>query len=261
MKRAWMILAFLPCPAFAGAWLQGDDDLLISTQAIYYDTDSFYDNAGEEQSQETFTKKELNLFVEYGYSERLTLGTNLFLNHVEQGSDDNIGIADPEIFARMALFKTDHSVFSIQPLVKLASSYQNESEPRGGTDSYDGELSALYGTNMPLISPRDYLDLRAGYRARSNGLNAQYKLDAAYGMYLGEKLSIVPALRSVIAARKEDAAFSNSGALDYDLHKAELNLYYSINEVQQISLGYFNHFAGEQTGAGQGFTLGLVQRF
>jgi hypothetical protein len=260
MNRSCLLFLLLPFPALAGAWLQEDGGLLVSTQALYYQTDSYFDVTGEELAQRDFTKQELNLYTEYGWSEKFTLGANLFINRVEQG-DDNFGIADPEFFARATLFKTDNSVISIQPLIKLPSLYQYGGSPRGGTDSFDGELSLLYGRNMPIISARDYMDMRVGYRERSDGLNGQYRVDVSYGLYVTDYLLCVPAFRSVIAAKNDAQTFNNNGSLDYDLYKAEMSLYYPLNDFQQVGMGYFHHIAGQQTGAGQGFSIGLVQRF
>lgn len=255
-----MLMLFLSSPAFAGAWLQADDGLLVSTQALHYRTDSYYDTGGEELAQQRFTKNEINLYMEYGWRENLTIGTNLFLNQVNQGRD-NIGIADPELFARLPLLKGECYIFSIQPLIKLPSWYQHAGTPRGGTESFDGELSLLFGWNLPVIHARDYLDLRIGYRERTDGLNGQYRFDIAYGLHLSDSLAMVPAFRAIRATESDAQAFSNNGALDYDLYKTEMNLYYAINDFQQLSLGYFSHFAGEQTGAGQGIMFGLLQRF
>jgi len=254
------LLLLLPCPAFAGAWLQDEGNTLLSTQALIYQTDSYYDSGGDELSQSEFTKTELNLYAEYGWRKNVTLGTNLFVNHVEQGND-NLGIADPEFFARFVLLTSDHSVLSIQPLVKLPSWYQNAGSPRGGSEATDIELSLLFGHNLPIISPRDYIDVRAGYRERSRSLKGQYRLDASYGMYLRDDLLLVPSVRAVIATDANVQVFREDGEQDYDLYKTEINAYYALSDSQQLSFGYFTHMGGEQTGAGQGFSIGLVQRF
>lgn len=244
--------------------MQEKDRALIATQATYYQTDTYYDDLGIRQSQPTFTKHELNLYGEYGLRESVTVGANLFLNRVDQGRD-NIGLADSEFFARFRLARFApfgyHSVLSIQPLIKLPSMYEHGGTPQGGSDSIDGEVSLLYGINIPSISSADYLDMRIGYRERSDELVGQYRIDVASGMYFTPSISIAAALRSIFAADVGNTAFTNNGAQDYDLHKAELSAYYSLDTANQFSVTLFNHYAGRQTGAGHGVTLGYMKRF
>lgn len=257
-------MAFLPFPAFAGAWVQEKGRALAALNATYFATDSYFDEFGVRQSQQKFNKQELNLYAEYGWRDSITVGTNLFLNRVDQG-DDNYGLADSEFFARIRLAQFApfgyRSVLSVQPLIKLPSFYEHGGVPQGGSESFDGELSLLYGINIPSISSRDYIDMRVGYRERTNDLEGQYRLDLVSGVYFSPNFSVTGGMRSIFASAVGNAAFANNGDQDYDLHKAELGAYYSINGNDQLSLNLFHHYAGRQAGAGRGITLGFIRRF
>ncbi|MFZ4125239.1 MAG: hypothetical protein ACOYJ2_04110 [Rickettsiales bacterium] len=261
MNRLCMLLLLFPSTSFAGAWVQNEGDALFSRQAIFYTTNEYFDIEGNSTPQARFHKKELNLYGEYGWSNHLTLGTNLFLNRVSQNDETNLGIADSEFFARLLVWKTEQSVVSLQPLIKLPSLYQQAGTPRGGTDSTDAELSLMIGHNIGLLSKADYVDMRLGYRERSSGLNAQWRADIAYGVTLTDRLQLVSAIRTIQATQSDPEAFSNNGELDYDLSKAELSALYQLDYWQALQLSYFSHVAGRQTGGGQGFAIGLTQRF
>ena len=256
----WTITA-APC-AFAGAWVQPVGQGLAIAQATYYSADSYYDTRGSKQPQATYDKFELQPYLEYGATDWLTVGGSAYLQSVHQSGIDNYGIADPEFFARTRLWHDDKQVLSLQPYVKFGSRFADDSPPRGGSTSHDLELSALYGRNLHVVSDRDYLDTRIGYRLRDHGLSNQWRADAALGLSVTDRIQLVPAVRAVVSTDLKDAAiFSESGDLDYDSVKAELAGLYHLNEQQWLQATLFKDVAGVQTGDGYGISLGFAQRF
>lgn len=258
------LLAFLmlPATAFAGAWLQPEGKGQLIAQTAYYSTDKFFNAEGEVQSQARFRKFELQPYVEYGLLPNLTVGATAFVQHVSQSGESNNGIADPEFFARTQIWSDQTQRISIQPLVKFKSQFESDGLPRGGSSSTDVELSVLYGKNLNYFSNRDYLDARMGYRYRANELHDQYRADLALGIGLGERWTIVPAARAIIASKIDDATvFSQNGDQDYDLFKAELGAFYKLTDTQTIGANYFHHIYGAQTGSGSGVSLSLIQGF
>lgn len=259
---ACIITLTLATTAHAGAWVQPAGVGLFITQASYYSTDSYFDTNGEVQSQPRYTKYELQPYVEYGALDWLTVGGSAYAQSVAQSGARNYGIADPELFARLQLYRDDAQVFSIQPLVKFSSRFADGGTPRGGSKSTDIELAALYGRNLSLISPHDYSDVRIAYRQRDRGLSPQWRTDVALGLGISDVIQIIPAIRTVIATAPQDAAtFVEGGDLDYSVMKAEVTSIYHLNDRQWLQAGIFAHVIGVQTGDGYGITLGFAQRF
>ncbi len=248
--------------AHAGAWLMDSGHGLAIGHATYYSTTSYFDKTGKLQSQPRFSKYELQPYAEYGVTRWLTLGGSAYLQTVSQSGITHYGIADPELFARLPLYQSGPHMLSVQPLMKFSSHFNEASSPRGGSTSTDKELSLLYGYNLHLLSTKDYLDTRAGYRWRSDGMGDQFRGDVALGLGVTDKIQIVPALRAVATLNRQDAVtFSENGDLDYSVLKAEVTGIYHLNEQQWIEASIFKHVAGIQTGDGQGVTLGFAQRF
>ena len=248
--------------AFAGAWVEPKGQGLFIGQATYYTTDSYFDTSGSKQSQSRYSKYELQPYIEYGALDWLTVGGSAYAQAVTQSGAENYGLADPEFFARARIWHNDRNVVSLQPLIKFTSNFVHDDPPRGGSKSTDGELSALYGRNLNIVSDRDYLDTRIGYRARSNGLSNEWRGDIALGLSVTDKIQLIPAIRAVVATDLKDAAqFSESGDLDYDAVKAELAGIYNLNPKQWVQATLFKDIAGVQTGDGYGVTLGFAQRF
>lgn len=267
MASALRLIALLPLlaapsAAFAGAWLQPKGDGLLITQATYYSTDTYFDANGDAQSQPTYRKYELQPYAEYGVTDWLTIGGSAYAQSVAQSGGSNRGSADPELFAKLHVWSDEKQTIALQPLVKLRSIFSSDNNPRGGSRSTDAELSLLYGRSMPLLTPRDYVDVRLGYRTRNHGLSDQIRTDAVAGIKLTDSFEIAPALRSVMSVKPTDVAtYSENGDLDYHVIKAEVSAIYHLDATQWLQAGLFKHVAGMQTGDGYGFTLGYAQRF
>lgn len=253
--------ALCPTPADAGAWTQEKDKGLLALSATYYGTSEYFDANGELQPQRHFGKRELNAYGEWGLTDTLTVGTNLFLSDVEQANSSNISISNTELFLRQRVYKDDTRVISLQPLIKLPTISEHDRIPRGGSKSADIELGILYGENLDILSPRDFSDMLGAIRYRSDGLSPQLRYESRIGLYLTEDLLVMPAFYVTQSINPKTDPFVESGDLDYALMKAELSLAYTLGSGDYVQLSAFDHIAGTLTGSGRGFTLGYGMRF
>jgi hypothetical protein len=259
-----LILTVLLTPklCLAGAWLQPVDRGLVVTSITHYQTDTYFDADGTEQAQPRYSKWEFQPYVEYGVRHWLTVGGSASVQRVSQSGGSNQGIADPELFARLRLWEGDGRILSIEPRVKLPSQFGSDANPRGGSRSHDQEIALLYGQSYPILSARDYLDVRMAYRTRNRALADQWRVDMAAGIHLNDTWTLLPALRSTMPIQAKDSAiYSENGDLDYSLVKAELGVGYALSDIRQLQATLFQHVAGTQTGNGFGVMLGLAQEF
>ena len=256
-----LLVCFSANVAHAGAWLQPKGSGLFIAQISYFSSDYYFDVDGNKQKQSRFTKGEAQPYAEYGLAENITIGGMLFAQSNQQNDHQKLGVADPQIFARSTIWKSGSQLISLQPLIKLPSQYRNKTTPRGGSSSTDYELSALYGRNLDLVSNRDYLDLKIGYRVRNGQLNDQYHADAMVGLGIDDNWHIIPAIRATFATKMNDQRFSQNGDLDYDLVKLELAANYQFTATRSFSISLANHVWGRQTGDGYGASVGFAQKF
>ncbi len=266
MRGCLLLLTFgfilAAAPAYAGAWTAPQGQGLFIGNATYYTTDHYFDTSSSKQSQPRFSKVEFQPYVEYGVQNWLTLGGSAYAQAVEQSDKSNYGLADPEIFARTRVWHDDKQVVSLQPLLKFGSDFDHDNPPRGGSKSVDAELSVLYGRNLQLTSNRDYVDVRTGYRVRSDGLGDEFRGDVALGLGVTDNIQIIPALRTVVAVNPTTTpTFTESGDLDYSEVKAEVTGIYNLDTKRWVQATVFSDVAGMQTGDGGGFSLGFAQRF
>jgi hypothetical protein len=261
MRRCLILITLLlPLPSHAGAWLQPEGKGLWLVQATHFSSAEFYDRDHALQPQDTFTKYELQPYMEYGLTKNWTVGGSLYLNRIDQAEANNWGVANPEFWARTKLWQTDAEMISLQPLIKLPSFYNDSNAVRGGSKSLDIELSVLVGMPMPLISERDYFDIRAGYRWRSRGRAPQLHADASLGFQMTDDWQLITSYREIIAQKLSDS-FREDGEQDYHLRKIELTNLYALDEIRFIQATAYAHADGAMVGAGQGFSIGYGERF
>ncbi len=260
--RFFLFAILLSDTAWAGAWLQPKGHGLFIAQTTYFVSDAFYDHNGKTLTQETYQKYETQPYLEYGLRDNLTVGGTGYWQYSSQSGRANTGIADPEIFVRSTLWSDTTQRLSLQPLFKFKSLYSKDSAPRSGSRSRDAELSLLYGRSLNLVSPRDYLDARLGYRYRSGQLHDQLRADIAVGVQVAPTIQLIPAIRALKSTHiNGDTSFSENGDQDYDLVKLELGSSYALSPERALSLTAFDHITGRQTGSGLGISLGYLQRF
>ena len=255
--------------AHAGAWTQpeGSGEAILNT--LYFSSDGFWNANGDHSAQPEFTKFELNPYLEYGITQELTLGANLFLHTLTQENpatsrdNHNAGLGNSELFARYAFYQSDRSVLSLQPLIALPSAYDASDAPRSGSDSLDAEMSLLGGRNFNWLGQSHYAEARLGYRHRTDGdLHDQLRLDAKLGLRLSESWEIIPAVYSIWSINADQrGTFTEDGQQDYDLLKLEAMARYNLNARTYLQGGGFSHIYGRNVGDGIGLMLSLGTRF
>lgn len=270
-----LLLLAMASPANAG-WTRKAGEMFFSQSLSYYETYHFINDAGVKSRQPRFAKEEWNGYIEYGYTDDLTLGANLFFHRLESdfafaipsanllvyGTIYNYGFADAELFARKRLWKNDNAVLSIQPILKLPSWYYYDIGPRGGTDNFDTELRLQYGLGFDAFDEHHHLKLEGGYRKRFGPWHDQWKLDATLGIALTSAITIMPQLFITQRAEGRTQNASTSAIVsDYDLIKGQLSFLYRINHRMTLQLGAFSHLRSRNTGDGQGIMTGVWYHF
>lgn len=253
----------------AGAWTQEENRFLfVGTQSVFV-SDGYYDRDGNRQPQQQYRKYEINPYIEWGITDRLTAGANLFLHYVEQDVSEtislspttslttdtasyNAGLGDAEVFARYRIWRQGDALVSIQPLVKLPSLYLYDRLPRSGGSQWDGELSLLGGYGFELWDRWHYVDTRLGYRHRvGNEIHDQLKADIKLGLRVSANWVIQPAIYTTWATDiPKNTPFTESGENDYDLVKLEASAMYYVTPMFYLQAGLATHAAGRNAGTG-----------
>jgi len=244
--------------AFAGAWVLDKKERLLIQNFYYYKTNTFFDVNGIEIKQDNFTKGTVNTYLEEGITNDITLGTNIYFEFARQSEYSNQGIGDTEFFLRKLLYKSNKSVLSIQPLVKMPS-YSADTLPKIGTDGWDGEIKLLYGRNF---GKNHYLDTAIGYRKRFEGSSDQIRWELKAGLKINDKLTFIPVLygtHNVGGLSEQQIIIANEN--DYNLVKAEVTFLYDINDKWAVQMGASQGVFSRNTAKGYEMLFSLWKRF
>lgn len=248
--------------AHAGAWTQESGKGLLAVSGTYYSGDRFFDNSGNKRPQSHYRKQETSAYGEWGISDDLTIGANLFLSHAEQSGKHNYSLNNPEFFVRRRAYHDDTRVVSVQSLIKLPTFAYRGRGPQSGNEATEAELALLYGQSLKLFSDRDFIDMAVAIRTRSDGLSAQWRSESKYGIGLTDNWTLVSALYLTQSITLDTpGAFREGGDLDYHLSKLELSTIYNNSNDHYWQLSGFDHIAGKQTGAGYGISITRGMRF
>ncbi|MEJ5299541.1 MAG: hypothetical protein WHS38_00960 [Thermodesulforhabdaceae bacterium] len=256
----FLVIWVFSCNVWAGAWLQPKGSFFFSTILYYYKTNHYFDSNGNERKRGgTFTKVELNPYLEYGLTSTDTLVLNVFYDWLDddQGikSATNDGLTDLEAGWRHLLWTDGTQVVSSQLMVVVPLGYDIEDNPRLGYGRYALEGLLQYGTSFRFLDRYGFIDLAGGPRFYIGYPSDQIraKLSAGYDVldflqliggaelhwglgngstkYIGENITLTP---------------------DYKLLKLSVSGRFRLSSHLSFVVTAYSHAWGEDTGAGGG---------
>lgn len=256
----------LSAAAFASAWTQAAGHGFYSLSNIYYRTDSYYNSRGDRVSQSYYRKYEINPYIEYGLRDDITIGANLFFQHITQdtplGLYSSWGVADSEFFLRKKIWEKNGFVLSAEPMVKLPSPTRGSLLPRIGSQHPDAAMGISAGYGFSALGLNHFANLDSRYRYRLGMPLDQFNLDGTIGVHVHEKWLLLPQFffTKRMDSRK-NTLFTQTSGDDYDLAKLQFSVVYEFSEKTALQLGAFGNIAGKNVGNGDGMMLSLWKRF
>ncbi|MDE3059527.1 MAG: hypothetical protein KGJ06_00765 [Pseudomonadota bacterium] len=254
--------------AHAGAWTEpkGQGEAIVT--GSYYQTSTYYDNEGHKQSEPSYRKYDVNPYVEYGLTDDLTLGANLYLDDAHQdaapgGRDhSNVNLGDSEFFLRARLWQQQGFVVSAEPLIKLPSPESSTARPRLGGTSTDAAMGLSAGYSFQAWGLTHYADLDTQYRYRFGSAHDQVNLAATLGIGLSPRWTIMPqAFMTWRVAAPANPAFTQSSGDDYNLTQLQLSALYKVRDDLGMQVGGFSDVYGRNTGTGEGVLMAVWKQF
>lgn len=259
-----LVVAFLVLQgtAFAGAWVQEKGRGLGILAVRWYESSERWDEQRDITEAPRYRKFEFNPYIEYGVTERLTAGVNLFLLDIDSAGDDGGGLSDMEFLGRYLLSETDFTASSVQFLVKAPGPYTTDLAPGLGQDQYDIELRLLYGVGGTLGhgasgSGAWYANFEGGLRKRFGPPADEIRLDWAIGWKTpGGRWEFEAKQENIFGLRNAEAP---SG--EYDLHKFSPAVRFWASGRIGLQAGLSMDLYGRNTGKGKAALAALWIRF
>ncbi len=186
MRKKWIFLAIVPIifpvVSYAGAWVMPKGEGLNILTVRRYLSEQYWTPAGRLKSSPTYAKNEIDEYIEYGLTERLTMA--LYFSAIKSNTSAagvQGGVNDTKLIGRYLLWSKDSSVLSIQlGANKLGRAASFNIPPQNS--SFNSEESILIGTSGEL-SPKSaqywFADASFGLVQRySAGNQLQINLEA-----------------------------------------------------------------------------------
>lgn len=257
-----LALSAIAADAQAGAWTQASGSGVAIVNGSYYSTDKLYNNGGNKQSQATYSKYELNPYLEYGLWDGVTAGANLSLQRAHQSSDSNWGLSDSEFFLRKRLWQGSGFIISAEPMVKLPSPEAADSSPKIGGTHPDAGLGLSGGYGFSTGKLNHFAGLDTQYRHRFGRPRDQLRISGTVGISVTERLMIMPqAFLTYRTSNPGTASFTQSSGDDYNLAKLQLSAVYKMSDGVSLQLGGFAHVDGKNVGSGNGVLVAVWKQF
>lgn len=275
-----MVLA-LPISAQAGAWVQPDGDTLVILKYLHSEGSGWFDDSHHRTDFDDHGRSrqdQLNLYLEHGLSDRLSLVGNFYLSAVgyrnDYGSHRTFGLGDQEIGLRYALPITPGSSWqhALQALVSIPAydrdaTYHPENpsaRPALGLGDYALELRYGRGRGYTLGARKGYVDLGGALRLRGSAASDEVRLDGVVGLDLGGRWTLLGELNVIqgLGNGRGNADFQTYVATgtNYDLTKVQVSALYAATGMQW-QFGYQQPLMGRNTGAAGGPFLAAWWRF
>lgn len=252
----------------AAAWTQKAGEGLAIVKLGGYESNRYWDNGSHRRRSPIYRKLELNPYVEYGVTDRATVGANAFLLRVEQeGGGNNSGVSDVELFGRYRLHTDGWDSWSAQALLKIPAGYDKDEVVPLGAGQFDVEGRLLYGRGGVYESSGGqkswYYDVEIAYRKRMGEPADEFRIDWSAGWRPRPAWTLEFKQENIFAA-SHDATTPGTLAgrwSDYDLHKATLGAIYQISRTLFGNAGLTHDLAGRNAGQGTAPFIAVWKRF
>ena len=250
----------------AGAWTQKKQFSYHHLTLTYYETNTQFTKTGEIISfnnRGRFEKKELNYYLEYGISDRLTLVGNFFYDWIEYRDDfsdlTNHGFSSSEIALRYKLLERSF-VLSLQSLVSIPPRSREDPVIPITNGQLDLELRLLLGRYFP--QSKTYTNMEFGVRKRFEEPADELKCQLLAGFKNWKPWEFVLQYDGTISLKNgkstEIPQYDIIRTNEYDLHRVSGTIIYHLKGSRSLSLQYYRHLAGKNTGEGWGLSGGII---
>ncbi len=256
--------------AHAGAWTQKKGGLFIKLGMLRFESTSQYLLSGDREKLSNLGRVvdvSVYSYLEYGLSDNMTVLASLPVKRitfdcaVEDCRKSSSGVADLQFGLRYRL-AAQPWVVSIESTLKLATGYETslgdelESAPPLGDGQTDYDLRILAGKS--LFNHSGYLNLEAGYRARSKAPVDEIPFSVELGVNLTKEYLLIGKIHGVRSISEDQAQrnfrivdgrivnFVGTGAVE-DFMKAQLQFIYRLSPNVNLAFEFDQVLTGRNT--------------
>jgi hypothetical protein len=251
----------LAAPAAAGAFLAPPGDGEIITTTSFSDTARAFDANGKLLPVSSYKKFDLDSYIEYGLTRRITLVVKPEMDVVRQaGQTGPPAGASGDLGARIGLLDWGSTILSMQGLVHVPFASNSQQMALFDEDRAPGaDLRLLLGHGFSVAGLPSFLDLEASHTWRGDGLPQEWHADVTFGLRPRPQILIMLASYMTVAGNK--TADCTSWTDCWMSVKLQPSIVYDVSRHWSIQAGFFATVAGQNAGRELGPTAALWYRF
>ncbi len=255
----------------AEAWTQEAGHGQFILTASFFDIGTCFNQASKIQPLDysgRFRKVELNPYLEYGLTSRVTVILNVRIPFLEYSNELNVqrsaGFGDIEIGLRRRFNSMESpTVFSGQ-LSVLFPAYSADVNPPPGNHQVDVEARFIVGRGVTIAQRHAFWEFAVAYRYRSEQPADQFRSDATFGIDLTPRLMLLAQYFGITGLQNGEPFLVGDNPnlqSDFDLYKGQLSLVLRMPHKTRFQVGWLDAFAGRNTGHGQELLVAIWKDF
>lgn len=242
----------------AAAFLEPEGQGQVIVTTSFTDSANAFDAAGRLVPVASYRKFELNAWMDYGLTDKLTL---VFV----PSADDIAGSGNPgstyrglgmtEAGVRMAIAQTESTIFSFQATGLAPGSFNKTNPALAGDNAFESDARLLYGASFQLGGLSSFVDVETGYRWHEIG-PGEIRADLTFGIRPIPKLQLLAQSFNIVSVGPGLAYAPN-----FRSDKLEASAVYDFAENWSAQLGAFATVAAENARRERGLITAVWYRF
>ncbi|BDA82697.1 hypothetical protein Sa4125_02390 [Aureimonas sp. SA4125] len=237
---AMLVAAMLPAKAVAGAWTLPEGFGQVIVSGYWGEAMEAYGSDGEAEAIPLFQKAEINLYAEYGVTDRLTA---ILRSEAKTYASEEAPSLDAARFgltgggARLLVWEGESVVLSAEIVGRVATPFDRRAraEERGG----EVDLRLMAGQNFQIGSWSAYADIQGAYRIGIEGRADAFVMDLSLGVRPQPRLLLLAQSFNALALSREGAPVAEPTE-----HKLQLSAVYDISPRLSLQAGGVATVAG-----------------
>ena len=267
LASASVLLLLSVGTCLAGAWTQQKGKLYDRLSLNYYFADDEFDKHGSRTdfvSNGKFKDSNVNNYIEYGLTDKITIINSLYHKHIEKEDDlqemKTRGIGDIDLGLKYKLTEGSWGVLSTQALIKIPEAYDKHDKLPLGNGQYDVEVRLLYGRSLWPHIP-GYCNFELGYRWRFDDPSDEFRYLIEFGMDFTKELYgriKLDGIYSMDNGKHFDTSGNPTITNNFDVGKLDMTLGYKFAKRWSVEAEYMPEIYGKSTAAGATYTIALT---
>lgn len=244
----------------ASPWSRDNGELMIISRADYFRSDLENVSVGGVDVDGKFERLESNNYVEYGVTNRLTVGGKVFYgtSWLTRGAsvESNSGFTELEAFAQQQVFRNDRHAGAVKVAVGIPAGLEAGVRSGQQSDGADLEVAFLYGRSLTFEPIKTFAAVEVGVQKRFSDAADQLRFLTTFGIEPSDRWVLLVDTFSVKSLSNEQP-----GGADFDVIKIQPSIVWRATKRFSFQLGASREVAGRNIDLGSTYFVGLRTRF